>query len=187
MARVDYVYIIVDNSNSMIGNKIGAVNDAINNILFRLRKIQASNEVCIQMIQMSFAKSVVWSNVFPVPLNQFTYSDLYTSENESNMGAAFEELYEKLEKQYEVTSNKDSETTILLFSDCLYSDDISEGLNKLRRNFIFNSANRIGITFNDELSLDLAENLLIEFVSGNDNIVVEDFSKLNRLLFEKYR
>ncbi|MDE6024287.1 MAG: VWA domain-containing protein [Lachnospiraceae bacterium] len=187
MERIDYVYIIVDNSNSMLGNKIGSVNDAINNILFRLRKIQAKNDVSIQMIQMSFAKSVVWSNVFPVPLSQFVYNDLYTCESESNMGTAFKELYEKLERQYEVTSTKDSETTILLFSDGLYSDDVYAGLSLLKKNPIFKTANRIGITFHDDLSEDLAEKFLAEYVSGSDNIVIDDFGKLNRLLFEKYR
>lgn len=187
MARTDYVYIIVDNSNSMVGNKIGAVNDAINNILFRLKKIQAGNDVSIQMIQMSFAENVVWSNVFPVPLNQFTFTDLYTAETESNLGKALKELSEKLEKQHEAISTKDSETTILLFSDCLYSDDACAGLAILRENPVFKSANRIGISFQDVLSEDLAERFLRDFVSGGDNIVMDDFGKLSRLLFEKYR
>ena len=187
MARVDYVYVIVDSSNSMIGNKIGSVNDAINNILFRLRKIQAKNDVSIQMIQMSFAKNVVWSNVFPVPLDQFVFSDIYTSEDESNMGADFVELFNKLEEQHEAMALKDSETTILLFSDCLYSDDAYAGLSLLRDNPIFNNSNRIGVTFNDELSEDLAKKILSDFVSGEENIVVDDFGKLNKSLFEKYR
>jgi uncharacterized protein YegL len=187
MARTDYVYIIVDNSNSMTGNKIGAVNDAINNILFRLKKIQAGNDVSIQMILMSFAERVVWSNVFPVPLNQFAFTDLYTAESESNLGNALKELSGKLEKQYEVTSTKGSETTILLFSDCLYSDDAYEGLSILKENPVFKLANRIGISFHDAISEDLAEKFLKDYVSGSDNIVIDDFGKLSRLLFEKYR
>lgn len=187
MSRVDYVYLIVDASNSMRGSKIGTVNDAINNILFRLRKIGISNNIDIKMILMTYADNVVWSNIFPVTLDTFKFNDLTVIGNRSNLSEAYKELKEKLNKQSASKSFQDNATTIILFTDGLATDLFEDELKELKKNKVFASSNRIGVTFNDDLSKEFALQVLAGFVSAQSNVVVDDFNLLNRLLFEKYK
>lgn len=187
MDRIDYFYFIIDVSKSMAGRKIGAVNDAVNNIVYRLKRFVGSRDLTFKIVSMTYADKPFWSNSIPVEVNVFVFSDLLTIGTESNLGVALTELNEKLLRQGEVDNEKGTSTTIVLFSDGLSTDDIGAPLEVLKNNVMFNNANRIAVTFDDELSKDIAFEELGTFVNKEENIVVDDFVKLNKMLFEKYR
>lgn len=188
MGRTDYLYLLVDVSKSMEGRKIGAVNDSINGIVYRLRKIAIRNNVTIRIILMTFDSSVRWSNIVPIDINKFSFTDLIITEEMPGdcFGAAMKELLEKIEKQAEVTEDN-SRTTMVLFTDGLFTESYSEKLANLLKNQLFKKANRIAFTFEDSLSLDIAKKNLVEFTGCSDFLIVEDFNKLNQLLFENYK
>ena len=103
MSRIDYFYFMVDVSNSMSGRKIGAVNDALNNIVFRLKKIMRSQGVSANIILLTYADNVRWSNVLPESVDSFVFTDLNVEGTASNLGLALSELDSKLKRQSEAS------------------------------------------------------------------------------------
>lgn len=186
MKRTDYLYLLADVSNSMSGPRLGAVNDAINNIVYRFRKVLSNNEIQLKMMLMHFSKNITWSNAMPVPLDSFVFSDLQVEDRFTNIGAAFEELHQKLLKQFSVERKSDAETTIVLFTDGLPTDDYKNPQCQLNGNPVFLNANRIVFAFHNGCE-DMIEDIFAEFASGADSIIYEDFVGLNKMLFEKYR
>lgn len=187
MDRIDYFYFIVDTSASMSGRKIGAVNDAINNIIHRLKRFVASKDIQFKIILLSFADKPKWSNIIPIEIKTFSFMDLSADGEASNLGKALETLSEKLERQVETDINKGSSTTIIFFSDGLITDEIDKPINRLNSMSVYVNANRIAVAFDDEISKDFAEDYFGLIVNKRENIVIDDFVKLNKMLFEKYR
>lgn len=187
MDRIDYFYFIVDTSASMSGRKIGAVNDAINNIIRRLKRFVASKDVQFKIILLSFDDKPKWSNIIPIDINSFSFMDLSTGGEATNLGKALEALSDKLERQGETDVNMGSSTTIIFFSDGLITDEINNPLNRLNSMSVYRNTNRIAVAFDDEISKDFAEDYFGLIVNKRENIVIDNFVKLNKMLFEKYR
>lgn len=185
MGRTDYIYFIIDISNSMQGAKIGAVNDAINNIVHGLKKVVNSMEIDIKLIVMTFAENTKWSGILPVSLDSFLFEDLIVEENSSNLGQALSELNDKLQKQ-ETVQDSYGKTIIILFSDGLATDDYKEPINKLNANKLFRKSDRIVYTYGTKI-YDLIKEPLCMFAGNEENVIVDDFLSLNKMLFEKYR
>lgn len=187
MEKVDYFYFVVDVSGSMRGRKIGSVNDAVNNIIHRLRRFVKNRRLTAKIIMLAYADEPRWSNFIPVNVTSFAFNDLQPEGEASHLGKALEELDRKLSRQGNTDSEKGRSTTIIFFTDGLSTDDLQGSVDILAKNEIFCNSNRIGVTFNDELSRDIAEENLIMLVNKSDNIIADDFVKLNRMLFEKYK
>lgn len=185
MVRIDYIYFVVDVSNSMKGVKLGSVNDAINNIVHRLKKVANSLNIEIKLVVLTFSDRVRWSSILPQSINSFNFEDLVVEASESNFGLALEELDEKLQKQKAVYDTT-GETTIILFSDGLATDDYEVQMKKLNDNEMFVNSNRIAFTYGSDI-FDLIKKPLCTFVSSENNVIVDDFISLNKLLFEHYR
>ena len=186
MDRIDYFYFIIDVSKSMANRKIGSVNDSVNNIVYMLKKLASSDGIKARIVTMTYADKPQWSNLIPVEVSTFVFSDLLTIGSESNLGAALSELNEKLNRQSEVDKEKGASTTIVLFSDGLSTDDISAPVEVLNKNEMFTNSNRICVTFSDELSKDIALEEFALLVNKRENIIVDDFVQLNKMLLEKY-
>ena len=187
MERADYFYFIVDVSGSMRGRKIGAVNDTLNNIIYRLRRFAGNRNVTVKIIMQTYADRPSWSNYIPVDAASFVFSDLQPEGEASDLGKALMELDQKLFRQGDTDPEKGKSTTIIFFTDGLSTDDIQAAADTLAKNEIFRNSNRIGITFNDELSRDIAEENLSLLVNGSGNIIADDFVRLNEIIFEKYK
>ena len=185
MERTDYIYFIVDVSNSMQGVKAGSVNDAIHNIIHQLKKVMNRLRIEIKIVVMTFAKEIRWSGIFPVSLNSFVFEDFVVEARESRMGQALKELNDKLQKQEEV-QNGNGETTIILFSDGLATDDYIDRIEELNANKVFMNSNRIVFTYGSEI-FDFIKEPLCLFAGKEENVIVDDFLLLNKMLFGKYR
>lgn len=185
MVRTDYIYFVVDVSNSMKGLKLGSVNDAINNIVHRLKRAVNSLNIEIMMVVLTFSDRVRWSSILPQSINSFIFEDLVVEASESNLGLALGELNEKLQKQ-KVVYDTTGETTIILFSDGLATDDYEVQMKKLNDNEVFVNSNRIAFTYGSDV-FDLIKKPLCTFVGNEDNVIVDDFISLNNNLFEHYR
>ena len=94
-------------------------------------------------------------------------------------------LDEKLQKQKAVYDTT-GETTIILFSDGLATDDYEVQMKILNDNEMFVNSNRIAFTYGSDI-FDLIKKTLCTFVSSENNVIVDDFISLNKLLFEHYR
>ena len=58
MGAVDYYYLIIDVSDSMHGNKIGAVNDAVNNMIFRLKRVKMAKDITLKVVSLTYSDEV---------------------------------------------------------------------------------------------------------------------------------
>ena len=75
--RAMVVFFIIDISGSMKGARIGAVNDAIRNLLPELKKREASNTNAeIRVAIMEFSSSANWRTLTPQPVSTFIYDDI---------------------------------------------------------------------------------------------------------------
>lgn len=187
MGTVDYYYLIIDVSDSMQGNKIGSVNDAVNNLIFRLRRVTMSKDIMPKVVSLTYSDEVNWSTPFPVDVTSFTYSDPVVQGKASIMGKVLDELDVKLKRQAEASVSGGVNTTIIFFTDGLITDDWSNSLDKIKTNDTFQQANKIAVTFGDELSLNIAKENLSMLLGGEKNIVVDNFVELNRVIFEQYK
>ncbi len=187
MGAVDYYYLIIDVSDSMHGNKIGAVNDAVNNMIFRLKRVKMAKDITLKVVSLTYSDEVNWSTPFPVDVTSFTYSDPEVHGKASNMGKVLEELDAKLKRQAEASVSVTTNTTIIFFTDGLMTDDWSASLEKIKNNDTFQKSNKIAVTFGDELSIDIAKENLSVLLGGEKNIVIDNFVELNRVIFEQYK
>lgn len=187
MERIDYFYFVVDVSGSMAGRKIGAVNDAINNIVYRLKRFVNSRNLHSKVTMLSYADFPRWSNYIPVDVNAVAFGDLQLEGEDSNLGKALVELNSKLSRQGQTDSMNGSSTTIIFLTDGLVTDEPDDALKELEKNSVFCNSNRIGVTFNDERKGNIAKDYLRLLVNKAENIIVDDFVKLNKVIFDKYR
>lgn len=186
-SAIDYYYFLIDISESMRGSKIGSVNDAINNMLFRLKRTAATKKLVFKVITLTFSDEVNWSTPFPVDVTSFSYNDPAVQGEYSAMGKVLEELDAKLKRQASATTNASVNTTILFFTDGLFTDDWMSVMEKISHNDVYLKATKIAVTFGDELSIDIAKENLSELLGGEKNIVIDDFVELNKTVFEQYR
>jgi len=187
VGEVDYYYLIIDVSDSMQGNKIGSVNDAINNMIFRLKRVKMAKDITPKVVSLTYSDEVNWSTPFPVDVTSFTYSDPAVHGKASNIGKVLDELDAKLKRQAEASVSAETKTTIIFFTDGLITDDWVESLDKIKSNETFQKANKIAVTFGDELSVDIAKENLSVLLGGEKNIVIDNFVELNRVIFEQYK
>ena len=87
-----HLMFIIDNSGSMEGEKLGAVNNAIRDIMSIMPEIQEDTaDATIKISAMKFSDSAKWVYSTPQTVNEFKWKDLST-EGGTNLSAAYDEL-----------------------------------------------------------------------------------------------
>ena len=90
--RVLNLFLMVDTSGSMSGEKIAAVNDAIRNVIPIISSINDDNpDAEIKISALTFASSCSWLNAAPVLASDFKWTDL-GADGWTCMGDATREL-----------------------------------------------------------------------------------------------
>ena len=90
--RTMTLFFVIDTSGSMAGSKIGAVNDAVVNVLPMLEEISAENpDAEIKVAALEFSTTCNWLYSEPKPANEFAWQDVQASALTS-LGAACKEL-----------------------------------------------------------------------------------------------
>ncbi len=92
------LFFVIDTSGSMAGNKIGAVNDAVENVLPMLDEISASNpDAEIKVAALEFSSGCNWLYDEPKLASEFVWQDV-TASGLTSLGAACQELNTKLSR-----------------------------------------------------------------------------------------
>ncbi len=168
------VIFIVDISGSMRGARIGAVNDAIRNVLPELKKREKGNTAAeIKIAILEFSSEARWKTPSPQQLSNFNYEDITNVGGCTNFGTAFHELNEKLDKNAFLSSSAGSYTPlIILLTDGKPSDIMMyhEELNILRRNRWFKYATRAGIAIEEGALSPECKKVLMEFTENEKNV-----------------
>lgn len=90
---------VIDNSGSMDGEKIGAVNNAIRDVMSIMPEIQEdTSDATIKISALKFSDNATWVYSEPKTVSEFKWSDI-SSEGGTNLSGAYDELSKWLTKK----------------------------------------------------------------------------------------
>lgn len=174
--RAMIVFFLIDISGSMKGARIGAVNDAIRNLLPELKRKEASNTNAeIRIAILEFSSRANWRTLTPQPVSSFVYEDITYVNGGTNFGAAFYALNEKLSRKTFMKASAGAYTPLIILLTDGKPSDLAlypEQLEQLRRNSWFQYATKAGIAIEEGALSAECKKVLVEF-TGNEKMVLE--------------
>lgn len=165
--RTMTLFFIIDVSGSMYGEKIGAVNTAIREVLPEIKSISAENaDAEIKIAVLSFSNGTQWlSN--PVSAEGFIWNNV-SAGGGTDMGCAYTELNSKLSRSAFMGETSGCYAPVLfLMSDGAPTDDYKAGLAKLQENKWYKAAIKVALA----IGSDADTGVLAEF-TGNSELVL---------------
>ena len=151
----------------MEGNKIGAVNDAISNVLPMIHEISSDNpEAEIKVAVLQFANGATWLYDKPMLADDFIWQDIVAG-GLTPLGEALTELNKKLAKDEFMKSASGSYApAFILMSDGQPTDNYEHGLNVLLKNKWFTSVIRTAIA----IGADADRDILAQFTGNVEGV-----------------
>ena len=153
----------------MVGAKIGALNDAMINILSELRYEGVPMEVSVLL----YSKTVRWMYERPIDISEFEWKNV-----EANGMTAMGEAYIALAKRFTEDEASNDVSIIIIISDGYPTDDFDEGINALNETPSFLSSNRFAIAVDD------ADEVALQQFTGNSDRVfkLKDINNLTGVI-----
>jgi uncharacterized protein YegL len=157
--RTMVLFFIIDTSGSMDGNKIGAVNTAIREVVPEIRDISNDNaDALIKIAVLEFSDGAKWlTSDGTVDSNDYNWTNLDAAGG-TDLGAAFKALNEKLstkENGFMKEASGSYAPALLLLSDGGPSDDWQTELDNLKQNNWFKAAIKVAIAIGDDADTDV--------------------------------
>lgn len=172
--RAMVVFFVVDISGSMRGARIGAVNDAIRNVLPELKKRERGNTAAeIRIAVLEFSTRANWRTLFPEPVTSFQYQDIENVGGGTNYGTAFAALNEKLSRKQFLNSTAGAYTPLIIFMTDGKPSDMGlykEELDRLKHNKWFQYSTRAGIAIEEGALSPECKRVLMEFTENDKNV-----------------
>lgn len=162
------LFLMIDVSGSMAGEKIAAVNDAVRNVIPIINGIGESNpDAEIKISAMTFSNTVDWLTPQPVTASGLTWNDQSAS-GMTCLGEACKELNRQLSHKtgFLKSASGSYAPVVILLSDGGPTDDFTAGMNALNNNAWFRHSTRIAIAIGN----DADTNVLATF-TGNPELV----------------
>ena len=179
--RTMTLFFLIDTSGSMEGNKIGAVNDAVVNVLPILNDISETNpDAEIKVAALEFSSGVNWLYDEPKLAKDFIWQDV-TAGGLTSLGGACAELAYKLSRSggFMQSASGSFAPAIILLSDGGPTDDYESGLAKLKNNNWFKSAMKIAIAIGDDADKDV----LKDFTGSSEAVItVHNIEALKQII-----
>lgn len=172
--RAMVVFFVVDISGSMRGARIGAVNDAIRNVLPELKKRERGNTSAeIRVAVLEFSTRANWRTLLPEPVSTFQYRDIEHVGGGTNYGTAFAALNEKLSRKQFLNSTAGAYTPLIIFMTDGKPSDMGlykEELERLKQNKWFQYSTRAGIAIEEGALSPECKRVLMEFTENDKNV-----------------
>ena len=178
--RTMTLFFVIDTSGSMIGNKIGAVNDAVVNVLPMLEDISTTNpDAEIKVAALEFSNGCSWLYNEPKLASDFVWQDVQAS-GLTSLGAACEELNTKLSRSgYMQAASGSYAPAIILLSDGGPTDNFPAGLAKLKTNSWFKAAIKVAIAIGEDADISVLE----QFTGSNEAVfTVHNIDALKQII-----
>ena len=178
--RTMTLFFMIDTSGSMLGSKIGAVNDAVVNVLPMLNEISETNpDAEIKVAALEFSNGTSWLYDEPKLAADFIWQDVQAS-GLTSLGEACSELNSKLSRSGFMKSASGSfAPAIILLSDGGPTDNFEAGLDKLKANNWFKAAIKIAIAIGDDADMDV----LTKFTGTNEAVfTVHNIDALKQII-----
>ena len=172
--RAMVVFFVVDISGSMRGARIGAVNDAIRNVLPELKKRERGNTAAeIRIAVLEFSTRANWRTLSPEPVATFQYQDIENVGGGTNYGTAFAALNEKLSRKQFLNATAGAYTPLIIFMTDGKPSDMGlykEELARLKQNKWFQYSTRAGIAIEEGALSPECKRFLMEFTENDKNV-----------------
>ena len=168
---------VIDNSGSMEGEKLGAVNNAIRDVMSIMPEIQEdTSDAEIKISALKFSDSAGWVYPEPKGVDEFKWTDI-SAEGGTNLSAAYEKLSDWLKKKGNGGQMPDIggvAPIIILMTDGLpTSPDWEEKLAQLRKKGWFKVALKYALSIG--VDSDEAMDVLKKF-TGNPETVLKVYT-----------
>lgn len=166
--RTMVLFFLVDVSGSMTGSKIGAVNEAINDVIPELRDISETNaDAQIKVAVLTFSSGAKWMYQQPIEAENFNWNYLDVG-GVTDMGIAFSMLNDKLSRKEFMSDIAGSfAPAIFLMSDGGATDDYKKGLEKLKSNNWFKYAIKVAVAIGQDADMET----LIDFTGNSESVL----------------
>jgi uncharacterized protein YegL len=155
--RTMVLFFIVDTSGSMDGEKIGAVNTAVREVVPEIRDISNDNaDALIKIAVLEFSSGTKWHTPNgPVDSNDYNWSTLDAA-GTTDFGAMCRALNEKLStKAFMAEATGSFAPALFLLSDGEPTDDWQGGLDKLKQNNWFKVAVKVALAIGEGADHDV--------------------------------
>ena len=171
------ILFVIDNSGSMYGEKIGAVNNAIRDIMSIMPEIQEdTSDAVIKISAMTFSDGIKWVYNEPKTVDEFKWKDVST-EGGTNYSLAYDEMAKYLCKKSNGGKMPDlgGVAPIIIFLTDGYptSYDWEEYLSRLKKKGWFKVALKYAISI--KADSDEAIDTLVKF-TGNPETVLKVYT-----------
>lgn len=166
--RVLNLFLMIDTSGSMDGEKIAAVNDAIRNVLPILSTVNDDNpDAEIKISALTFASNNSWVNPKPVEISDFKWVD-QTAEGWTCMGDAIRELNRQLSHKHGFLTSASGSfaPVIIMLSDGAPTDDFNGAMTDILANNLFRHATKIAIAIGSDADVNV-----LKTFTGNAELV----------------
>ena len=166
--RVLNLFLLVDTSGSMHGEKIAACNDAIRNVIPMVSSIGDSNpDSEIKLSVMTFADSCRWLNSEPVAISSFQWTD-QSADGCTQMGEACCVLNKALSHKTGMLQSASGSyaPVCIMISDGAPTDDFNAGIAQLNTNNWFRHSTRLAIAIGN----DADKEKLATFTGSADSV-----------------
>jgi uncharacterized protein YegL len=179
--RTMVLFFLIDSSGSMDGDKIGAVNTAIEEVIPALQEISAENaDAQIKVAAMEFSSGARWiTGNGPVEVDKFHWNFIDAA-GVTDLGAACRELNDKLStKGFMKEATGSFAPAIFLMSDGQPTDEWQSGMALLRHNNWFRAAVKVAVAIGD----DADRETLKEFVGSMEAVLtVHNAAALKKMI-----
>lgn len=167
--RTMTLFFLADTSGSMSGNKIGALNDAITNIMPMISEISNTNpDAEIKVAALQFSSGTSWLYDEPKSASDFIWQDQKAG-GLTSLGEACIQLEKVLHRDGFMKSASGSYApVVILLSDGGATDDYDKGIEKLKLNNWFKAAIKIAIAIGEDCDKDELKKF-----TGNLEAVIE--------------
>lgn len=165
-SRPLHFFWVVDCSGSMYGEKIGTVNNAIQEVIPEMRSTAEDNPNAQLLVRtLKFSNGASWITPDPVKIEDFVWEDL-DAIGITDLGKAFELLSAQL--TIPPMSERALPPVIVLLSDGQPTDDYKKHLDKLLSLPWARKAVRIAISIGQD-----ADDSVLEEFTGNRELVLQ--------------
>lgn len=174
--RTATVFFIIDQSGSMAGVKIGAVNHAMGEVANELKKLMEDNaDANLELAVLTFSQDAKWMSSAPVSVDNFHWENI-DALNMTNLGVAIDELCKKLSKDkggFMKGAKESYAPAFILMSDGMPTDNYQVALKKIQSNGWFKYGIKTAVAIGD----DADKNMLAEFTGTIENVIEVHNSK----------